>query len=104
MTFQLIDLIRPGVGLLDEQEWDWDFVGELMPTTNGSRSRQWEDKWRRRDGSGEVLSLEQVIAKYGPVSVIIQRLTTDYRWWDTNKTFDYPNSKVYGKDTNDEYA
>lgn len=87
MAIGNIDIIRPGVSLLDGLEQDWEFIGKLVPVEKGSPVKRWEDKWLRRNSS-EVLTLEGVITKYGSVSVLLQELNLDYRWWDNAKTFE----------------
>lgn len=88
MSIGLLDIVRPGVGLLDGEDWDWVFIGKRAPSEKGAATQKWQDKWLRQDDSKEILSLEDILAKYSPVAVIIQNLHPDYRWWDETKTFE----------------
>lgn len=76
----LLDIIRPGVQLLDREDYNWEFVGKLKGT-------RWEDKWLREDKKHGVRSFAEIEKLTGPVAVLLVEVTTGHRWWNTKETF-----------------
>lgn len=83
-----IDIIRPGVTLLDKDSYNWTFVGKLKSVSKEfAGTKRWEDKWVREDGEYRGLSINEVYEKFAPLAVVLDNWTPAYRWWKTTDDF-----------------
>lgn len=99
---KLLDIVRPGVSLLDDSLNVWIYVGKLTPddktlervnlkaSMDGLTSQKWEDKWAREDGEGETFTIEEVWKNFGPISVYLEQWKPDLAWYNRKDTFSGP--------------
>lgn len=95
---ELLDIVRPGVSLVDRAGESWSYSGELTPSPEAAVranakasidnrvSPKWSNCWRR-DCDGELRTIESVHADFGPLTVVLGNWSPRSVWYSRTSTF-----------------
>ncbi len=105
MAIKLLDIIRPGVTLVDDEGNTWKYAGRLSPDEKTLKrlndralagdmvSQKWENKWLCEDEDQGVLSIEEIHKEFGPISVTLANWNPDLAWFNKHDTFEVEDTE-----------